>query len=265
MFLVASQSNEQKQPVDYVSPNIGGIGQLLTATIPLSNNPRYGAVGSDYDSWNYRSVLADKIYGFPAGPAMLMASVGPQSNHPEAYASEFDHDFELPLLIIILWIWKPGHKGGITGLKVLFYRFTFSREPSRSLGVRTEKDAELTVVETSHTRDSTYSRTDRESLRTRMAKPELIFMRSSPLLRYYKTWRNDDDTHAPRQSDNHIGFVADFPSTSGEQIEVRVGLSYIRQRQARRNLQREIPDWNFERVKSETRAVWNKALSEIQN
>jgi len=45
---------------------------------------------------------------------------------------------------------------------------------------------------------------------------------------------------------------------------VRVGLSYISAEQAHRNLQRDIPDWNFERVKSETLAVWNKALSEIQ-
>ena len=38
--------------------------------------------------------LADKIYGFPAGPAMLMASAGRVSTEPEGYASTFDHDFE---------------------------------------------------------------------------------------------------------------------------------------------------------------------------
>jgi len=32
---------QQKEPVDYVSPNIGGIGQLLTATIPYVQRP-YG-------------------------------------------------------------------------------------------------------------------------------------------------------------------------------------------------------------------------------
>jgi len=29
----------QKEPVDYVSPNIGSIGQLLTATIPYVQRP----------------------------------------------------------------------------------------------------------------------------------------------------------------------------------------------------------------------------------
>ena len=29
----------QKEPVDYVSPNFGGIGQLLTATVPYLQCP----------------------------------------------------------------------------------------------------------------------------------------------------------------------------------------------------------------------------------
>jgi hypothetical protein len=94
-LLVASLSKEEKQPVDYVYPNIGGIGQLLTATIPYVQYPhgmaRLAPITTPGVTDRY---LADKIYGFPAGPAMLMASVGSQSNRPEAYASEFDHDFE---------------------------------------------------------------------------------------------------------------------------------------------------------------------------
>jgi hypothetical protein len=39
--------------------------------------------------------LADKIYGFPVGPAMLMASTGPLGCVAEDYASDFDHDFEV--------------------------------------------------------------------------------------------------------------------------------------------------------------------------
>lgn len=32
-------AQHQKEPVDYVSPNIGGIGQLLTPTIPYVQRP----------------------------------------------------------------------------------------------------------------------------------------------------------------------------------------------------------------------------------
>src|SRR6266704_1996732 len=96
MFLAASVGNEQKQPVDYVSPNIGGIGQLLTATIPFVQYPhgmaRLAPITTPGVTDRY---LADKIYGFPAGPAMLMASVGASGTKPDAYGSEYDHDFEI--------------------------------------------------------------------------------------------------------------------------------------------------------------------------
>src|SRR5271156_4061609 len=85
----------QKDPVDYVSPNIGGIGQLLTATVPYVQLPhgmaRLAPVVTPGITDRY---LADKIYGFPAGPALLMVSAGESSTKPEAYASEYDHDFE---------------------------------------------------------------------------------------------------------------------------------------------------------------------------
>src|SRR5580692_2098303 len=85
----------QKEPVDYVSPNIGSIGQLLTATLPYVQRPhgmaRLAPVTTPGITDRY---LADKIYGFPVGSATLMASVGETGTHPEAYASEFDYDSE---------------------------------------------------------------------------------------------------------------------------------------------------------------------------
>jgi hypothetical protein len=70
----------QKDPVDYVSPNIGGIGQLLSATVPYVQYPhgmaRLAPITTPGVTDRY---LADKIYGFPVGPAVLMASVGPLS------------------------------------------------------------------------------------------------------------------------------------------------------------------------------------------
>src|SRR5580704_14852994 len=92
-ILAAAQS--AKEPVDYVSPNIGGIGQLLTATIPYVQYPhgmaRLYPITTPGITDRY---LADKIYGFPAGPAVLMASTGNVGTSAAAYASDFDHDFE---------------------------------------------------------------------------------------------------------------------------------------------------------------------------
>ena len=82
-------------PVDLVSPNIGGIGQLLSATLPYAQLPhgmaRIAPITTPGITDRY---LADKIYGFPVGPAMLTASVGDVSSRPKDYASDYDHDFE---------------------------------------------------------------------------------------------------------------------------------------------------------------------------
>src|SRR5580658_5165093 len=91
-----AQVRRPKEPVDYVSPNIGGIGQLLTATMPYVQRPygmaRIAPITTPGITDRY---LADKIYGFPAGPAVFMASVGTVDAVGLDYASEFDHDFEV--------------------------------------------------------------------------------------------------------------------------------------------------------------------------
>ena len=75
-FVSDTAQKRVKDSVDYVSPKIGGIGQL-TATIPYVQWPhgmaRVAPITTPAITDSY---LADKIYGFPAGPATLMASVG---------------------------------------------------------------------------------------------------------------------------------------------------------------------------------------------
>jgi predicted alpha-1,2-mannosidase len=76
----------------------------------------------------------------------------------------------------------------------------------------------------------------------------------------------DDTIHrdSKQQNGNYIGGYASFTTTQGEVIEVRIGTSFISIEQARDNLKREIPDWNFERVKTEGRRIWNEALGKIK-
>ncbi len=76
--IAGAAAQTSKPPVDYVDPNIGGIGQLLTATVPYVQYPygmaRIAPMTTPGITDRY---LADKIFGFPAGPALLMAADGP--------------------------------------------------------------------------------------------------------------------------------------------------------------------------------------------
>jgi len=79
------------------------------------------------------------------------------------------------------------------------------------------------------------------------------------------TWENDKlNSGNMKESGHFIGGYATFATTQGEEIKVRIGTSFISLDQARDNLKREIPDWNFERVKADGRRIWNEALGKIR-
>ncbi|MFN2453366.1 MAG: GH92 family glycosyl hydrolase [Pyrinomonadaceae bacterium] len=78
------------------------------------------------------------------------------------------------------------------------------------------------------------------------------------------TWE-DDQVHSgsTQQDGNHIGGYVTFPTTQGEAVGVKIGTSFISIKQARYNLEKEIPDWNFDRVKAEGRRVWSQQIGKI--
>jgi len=266
--VTVAQVHQQKKPVDYVSPNIGGIGQLLTATVPYVQRPhgmvRLAPVTTPGISDRY---LADKIYGFPIGAATLMASVGEGGNRPETYASDFDHDFETATPYYYeadLQTWKI--KSEMTATEeAAYYRFTFPASAHAHLMIHGGEDAEfevagVDVVQGSQRIDGPVGKISDTDHETR----EYFFAKFSRPIDSYQTWIKDDISHAPKLKGDNIGIVTDIRTTGGEEIEVRVGISYIGTEQARRNLEREIPKWTFNRVKLETYAVWNDALSGIE-
>jgi predicted alpha-1,2-mannosidase len=56
----------------------------------------------------------------------------------------------------------------------------------------------------------------------------------------------------------------DYRTSSGEQIVLRVGLSPTSVEEAKKNLQAELPRWDFDAVRQAARNVWNQNLSRIQ-
>ncbi len=260
--------NQQKALVDYVSPNIGGIGQLLSATIPYVQYPHGMARIAPITTPGITdSYLADKIYGFPAGPSMLMASTGPESTDPEKYASDFDHDFETSTPYYYaaeLQTW--GIKAELTATaEAAYYRFTFPSSAHSHLVFSLASDARLSVVGNHAVQGSepVYGPVNKRA-ETAGETREYFYAEFSHPFDSWQTWRSDDLSHAATQTGDRIGFVTNVATTQGETIEVRVGLSYISVEQAKQNLQREIPGWTFEQTKADTRAVWNHALGGIQ-
>ncbi len=62
----------------------------------------------------------------------------------------------------------------------------------------------------------------------------------------------------------HLGFFTEFPTSKGEQVLMKVGISFVSIEGARKNLYQEIPHWSFETVRNETRERWNKEFSRLE-
>ena len=54
-----------------------------------------------------------------------------------------------------------------------------------------------------------------------------------------------------------------FNTDKDEQVLVKVGISAVDMEGARKNLEAEIPDWNFDEVRDDARKMWNEYLSKI--
>lgn len=256
------------EPVNYVSPNIGGIGQLLTATVPYVQTPHGMARLAPITTPGIKDrYLADNIYGFPAGPAMLMASAGKVSAQPKDYASTFDHDFETATPYYYeadLQSW--GIKAEATATQTAAcYRFLLPAGSTAHLVLSMEEGSELkvvgdSVVEGSERAGGTVAKLSELDGETR----EYFYAEFSKPFRHFQTWQKDAMSENRDQAGDHIGFVTEEAGTVGEQVEVRVGLSYISTEQARRNLQRELAGRSFEQIKQQTRTLWNKTLGAVQ-
>lgn len=265
--MLPALGQSQREAVEYVSPNIGTIGQLLTATIPYVQRPhgmaRVAPVTTPGITDRY---LADKIYGFTAGPALLMASVGKTGTEPSEYASDFDHDFENATPYYYeadLQSWGIRAEATATD-RTAYYRFSFPANMHAHLVLSLKESAELAVisdraVQGSQRNDGIVAKVEDSGKETR----EYFYAEFSRPLGAWQTWQSGRLSKSATQSGDQIGFVSDFASSADDRIEVKVGWSYISADQARRNLQREAPDWNFDQVKTDTRDTWNRALGAV--
>lgn len=59
-------------------------------------------------------------------------------------------------------------------------------------------------------------------------------------------------------------FVLSFNGKRGHQVQVKVAISTVSIEGAKKNLNAEIPHWNFAKVEKQTKAKWNKLLSRVQ-
>ncbi len=61
----------------------------------------------------------------------------------------------------------------------------------------------------------------------------------------------------------HIGFYTNFSTDPDEVVFVKCGISFVDVEGARKNLEHDIPDWDFERVENNARRMWSEAFAPV--
>ena len=62
---------------------------------------------------------------------------------------------------------------------------------------------------------------------------------------------------------DHLGFYSEFSSQDAEQVFLKAGISFASVDGAKQNLEHDIPGWNFDRVRSGAKALWEQAFDGI--
>ena len=262
---VSCAGNATKEPVDYVNPNTGTIGHLLVATNSMTQLP-HGMVQIGQNPYPPLAdrYLADRVSGFSiralpryaTGPlSEIMATIGEPQIDPEEYSSCFDHDFETvtPYFTRLL-LEDYGIEAFMTVTQhASFYKFRFPQTEQANILMNNNRMIRVVgdnCIESVETVDS-----------TRTAYYYVLF--SKPFSSFI-TWKDGVRSDMQQQEGEKIGTVVSFQTTDGEEILVKIGVSFISMEQARQNLDAEIPAWDFELTKNDAREIWNKALGKIK-
>ena len=282
-----TSSSIEKDYASYVNPFIGtgGHGHTFPGAV-VPNGMIQPSPDTRIDGWDASSgyYYADSlINGFSHthlsgtgcadyGDILLMPTVGEQVYNPQDYtqqnlpfSSTFSHKNEIA---------EPGYysvyldryqvKAELTATKrAALHRYTFPASEKAgfildldySVQHQTNLDMQVEVVSDTEIRGhklTEYWAFDQQiSFYAKFSKP------------FTYTIVRDTLTDQNNKQQPRCKVLLNFSTQQDEPILVKVGISAVDMEGAKRNLEAEIPDWNFDKVRKDARQAWNEYLSKI--
>jgi predicted alpha-1,2-mannosidase len=82
---------------------------------------------------------------------------------------------------------------------------------------------------------------------------------------YRGFWGRFDQTkNFPEMAGQNLKLFFDFNTEEGEKIKIKMALSPVSSAGALENMKKEVPGWDFDKVKKQSQEVWNNELNKIQ-
>jgi predicted alpha-1,2-mannosidase len=292
-----SNAAEKKDPVDYVDPFIGT--DFFGHTFPGASLPNamvHLSPDVHTEGWTYCAgyiYSESSIIGFShthwsgvgmvnGGEVMLMPTVGDKlqivpgtlENPDAGYRSRFDHADETA---------SPGYYSVLlkdynvnveltSTQRAGFHRYTFPKADNariildlgHQIGTMSSGgDSELRIINNNRIEGSKSAGLGNVFFVAEFSKP----------FKYYGTFDASYITpesggslfpYKNGEAGDKIGAFVNFTTEENEEILIKVGISYTSIEGARKNLEAEIPHWDFDKVKNDAREIWNRELSRIE-
>jgi putative alpha-1,2-mannosidase len=253
LFLFSCQNKDVSV---YVDPNIGSVAPLLTTKNPSVHRPNsmVRVFPVTKPGLNDR-FLSDKIYGFALNmPAYrnghvteLMPFTGSFKLKREEYASLYDHDLEEvhPWYHKVLLEDYNIKADWTTTERAVLYRFNYNGNDSCYLIFHSDKNASFKYNEQNVVQGCEEFENIKQYFYAEIGHP----ISSSGIIARNKTNPGKEITG------NQIGIYLLFTKPE-KPVEIRIGISYISEEQAARNLHNETSGKNFESIESESHKIW---------
>jgi len=271
----------EKRPVDYVDPFIGTGGHghtypgvsLPFGMVQLSPDTRL----EGWDGCSGYHYSDSIIYGFSHthlsgtgcsdyGDILVMPTTGDYQWKNQDYASEFSHKNEVAKAgYYSVLLDKYQIKAELTAsLRAGFHKYIFHKSKQSNILFDLKHrdkvlDSYLKVVNDNEIEG--YRRSEA------WASDQLVFFVAKFSKNFYKHEIAVNDTLVGSKNDiraANIKAYFSFKTENEDTILVKVGISSVSIENARKNLETEIPDWNFEEIVKKADSTWNSELSKIE-
>ncbi len=280
-FSACERQADKGEPASYVDPFIGTGGHGHTypgATVPFGMvqlSPQTRLDG--WDGCSGYHFTDSIIYGFAHtalngtgvsdyGDILLMPVVGDPVFKNTEYSSAFSKSSEKAEAgYYSVKLDKPGVLAEMTATtRAGYHRYTFPASDAANLLIDLQH-RDIVLESWIEFVSDTEIRGMRRS--TNWAKDMVWYFHmkfSKPFSRRGIAVNDTLFQDAPRLGGTNIKAFAGFTTTEGEQIEVKVGLSPVDSEGALKNLNAEIPEWNFDDIRKQSFDTWNKELGKIR-
>ena len=215
------------------------------------------------------------VHAWQLAGIAVMPTTGPFKGHlgMDVYQSSFTHEGEIA---------RPGYhqvylsdyhiRAELTSTtRVGFHRYTFPK--SDSSFILFDVGAFLahgTTVDAAVKKVDDYTISGYQVLSKTMRRPKdtpvYFYAVFNKPFKDMVAWKDSVivDRHANSIKGATSGAGFKFETTKGEQVLLKVAISYVSEEQARKNMEAELPHWDFDNIKKESSVEWNKLLGRIE-